>query len=75
MQRQPVISGKKLLPLLKKKGFVSVRQKGSHVFVRNNKNKGTVVPVHGNEDLGKGLLKSILDDLDLNIEDLLTRDN
>ncbi len=32
--------------------------------------RGTVIPVHGNEDLGVGLLKSILNDLDLTAEDV-----
>lgn len=31
----------------------------------------TVIPVHGKEDLGKGILKSILNDLEMTVEDLL----
>lgn len=68
----PVFSGKKLLRLLLKAGYHAVRQKGSHVFVENGDWKlSSVIPIHGNEDLGKGLLKSILDDLELSREDLL----
>lgn len=72
MPKLPVLSGKKLLKILRKNGHRILRQKGSHVFVENPEgNLGTVVPIHGNEDLGKGLLKSILDDLELTVEDFL----
>lgn len=72
MPKLPVISGKKLLKLLYKNGFRLVRQKGSHVFIENDSgNLMTVIPVHGNEDLGRGLLKSILNDLELSIETFL----
>ena len=49
-----------------------LRQKGSHVFVeRADGAVGTAIPVHGNEDLGKGILRDILRDLELSVEDLL----
>ena len=67
----PVLSGKKLLRFLLKNGYIALRKKGSHVFVESNEGlHGTVVPIHGNEDLGTGLLKSILNDLELSVEDL-----
>lgn len=72
MPKLPVLSGKQLLKLLQKNGFVVVRQKGSHVFIEN-KDAGltTVIPLHGNEDLGKGLLKAILNDLELSVDELV----
>lgn len=70
MAKLPAISGKKLLKALKKRGFTVVRQKGSHVFVENSEGLGTIIPIHANEDLGKGLLKSILNDLELEADDL-----
>lgn len=72
MNALPVVSGKKILQILLKNGFVALRKKGSHVFIEGIINqRGTAVPVHGNEDLGKGLLRSILNDLDLSVDDLL----
>jgi len=42
------------------------------VFVESEDGlKGTVIPVHAGEDLGKGILKSILADLDIETDDLL----
>ncbi len=71
MTKLPVVSGKKLIRALLKDGYVAQRQKGSHIFIENTDGKyGTVIPLHGNEDLGPGLLKSILNDLNLNVDDL-----
>ena len=72
MSELPVVSGKKLLRIVLRNGFIALRKKGSHVFVQSTTDqKGTAIPIHGNEDLGKGLLKSILNDLDLSVDDLL----
>ena len=72
MSKLPILSGKKLLALLKKADFYELRRKGSHVFIENAKHTNrTVIPIHGNEELGRGILKSILDDLDLSVEDLI----
>ncbi len=60
MTTLPVISGKALLNLLAKQGFRLVRQKGSHVRLRAADGRVTTVPVHGNQDLPKGLLRKIL---------------
>jgi len=72
MPKLPTISGKAFLKLIKKHGFVDVRRKGSHVFIENgNQNLRTIIPIHGNEDLGKGLLKKILNDLEISAEELI----
>lgn len=73
MPKLPVLSGKKLLALLKKNGFIEVRRKGSHVYVQHaqNNDRATIVPIHANEDLGKGLVKSILNDLRLSVDELI----
>ncbi|MBI3619354.1 type II toxin-antitoxin system HicA family toxin [Candidatus Peregrinibacteria bacterium] len=71
MPELPVLSGKQVLRALIKHGYRAVRRKGSHVFVESADGaSGTAIPLHGNEDLGKGLLKSILNDLGLSVDDL-----
>ena len=73
MPKLPVLSGKKLLSILLRNGFVAFHRKGSHVFIEDPTGKrGTAIPLHGNEDLGRGLLKSIMSDLDLEVSDLLS---
>jgi predicted RNA binding protein YcfA (HicA-like mRNA interferase family) len=57
------LTGKDLLRLLRKRGCVELRRKGSHVVVQCGKCQ-TVVPVHAGEDLGPGLLRAIERDLE-----------
>lgn len=72
MPKLPNISGKNLLKVLKKAGYSEVRKRGSHVFVEHESfERATVIPVHANEDLGKGILKSILNDLEISVDDLI----
>lgn len=71
MNKLPVVSGKKLVRVLLKHNHIALRQKGSHIFIESaNGIYGSVIPVHGNEDLGPGLLKSILNDLNISVADL-----
>ncbi|MDO8642084.1 MAG: type II toxin-antitoxin system HicA family toxin [Candidatus Woesearchaeota archaeon] len=49
--------------LLEKIGFQKICQKGSHIRYKHPDGRLTVVPVHSNEDLGKGLLKEILNQI------------
>lgn len=70
MTRLPAITGKKLITLITKIGFEKIRQKGSHVFMAHPDGRNTVIPVHSNENIGKGLLLKILKDIDMTKEDL-----
>lgn len=65
MARLPRVSGKAMIAALKREGFTVIRVKGSHHFLRHTDGRATVVPVHGNETLGPGLLTSILRDCEL----------
>lgn len=47
-----------------------VRQSGSHVILRHPDGRRTTVPVHKGRDLGRGLLRRIMRDACLAIEDL-----
>ena len=54
----PRLSGRKLIKILSKQGFETVRQKGSHVFLRHSNGKTTVVPNH--KEIDKGTLLEII---------------
>ncbi|MBI4384222.1 MAG: type II toxin-antitoxin system HicA family toxin [Nitrospinae bacterium] len=69
MGRLPVLSGKTLVRILKKRGFQEVRQKGSHVSLQKD-NYRTVVPLH--DELAKGTLLGILKQCGLSKDDLTT---
>lgn len=72
-KKQIVISGKELLKLLEKMGFVAVRINGSHHRMKHKDGRVTTVPVHGNDDLPKGLLNKILrEDIQMTAEELET---
>lgn len=57
MPELPRISGKQAIKIFEKLGFVSVRQRGSHVVLRKQ-DKGCVVPVH--KELAVGTLRSAI---------------
>ena len=63
------ISGKKLCKILEKLSFEKIYGKGSHVRYRHSDGRRTVVPVHGNEEIGVSLLREILRQIKLNRED------
>jgi predicted RNA binding protein YcfA (HicA-like mRNA interferase family) len=49
-------------------GFNQRDAEGSHVFFKHLDGRTTVIPTH-NKDLSKGLLKKILNDVKLSIEE------
>jgi predicted RNA binding protein YcfA (HicA-like mRNA interferase family) len=66
MTRLPRVSGAELVRALERDGFSVVRQKGSHVFLKRDDGRATVVPLHSGETIGPGLLTKILRDAGLN---------
>jgi predicted RNA binding protein YcfA (HicA-like mRNA interferase family) len=52
-----------LVRLLKKDGWYTVRQTGSHMIMEHPVKKGQIVcPYHGSHEVGKGLEKKIKKD-------------
>jgi predicted RNA binding protein YcfA (HicA-like mRNA interferase family) len=60
MSRLLPVSGRDMCKILEIIGFQKVHQVGSHVRYVHPDGRKTVVPVHGNEELGIGLIKEIL---------------
>ena len=69
--RNPRLSGKELIKILHKLGFEVKRIKGSHHFLKHLDGRATVVPVHGKEIIGPGLLNKICLDAKISYKDLL----
>ena len=69
MSKLVAISGLKFCKILEKLGFEKIGHKGSHARYRHPDGRLTVVPVHGNEDLGKGLTIEILKQIKLSREE------
>jgi predicted RNA binding protein YcfA (HicA-like mRNA interferase family) len=71
--RLPAISARDLERVLLACGFVAVRSKGSHVFYRHPDGRTTTVPHHARRDLARPLLREILREIDLSLDDLVER--
>lgn len=71
MTRLPRLKGRELIRLLEKTGFEIARTRGSHVFLKHPDGRVTTVPVHSGEIIGPGLLRAILRDVEMSVEDLL----
>lgn len=64
-EKLPRITGKQLLTALETIGFGVVRVRGSHHFLRHQDGRTPVVPVHGKETIGPGLLGKIMRDCEV----------
>lgn len=60
-----------MIQVLSRMGFVQAHQKGSHVFFKHSDGRATTIPVHKGEDLGRGLIRSILRDIELKPKEFL----
>jgi predicted RNA binding protein YcfA (HicA-like mRNA interferase family) len=69
MSKLTQISGKDFCKILEKLGFEKIYGKGSHVRFKHADGRRTVVPVHGNEKLGIGLILEILKQIKITKEE------
>lgn len=65
MTRVTPLKPRTIISILKNLGFQPIRQRGSHIFFNHPDGRCTVVPYHKGEDISKGLIKSILNDIEL----------
>lgn len=68
MAKLPAISAKNLVKALIKNGYLPARQKGSHIQLVCRGKKTITVPLH--VSIGKGLLRKIMRDAELSLDDL-----
>ena len=71
MTRLPRLKGKEVVRILERLGFETVRTRGSHVFLKHSDGRVTTVPVHSGETIGPGLLRSILRDIEMSLDEFL----
>jgi len=69
VNRLPILSGRTILKVLAKVGYLEVRQRGSHIRLWCAGKKSITVPDH--KTIGRGLLKKILRDAELSVEDFV----
>ena len=71
MAKLPVLKSRELISALQNAGFSIIRQKGSHARLKHPDGRVVTVPIHAGQDIGRGLLRKILRDIDLSPDDLL----
>ncbi|MFA4820229.1 MAG: type II toxin-antitoxin system HicA family toxin [Candidatus Aenigmatarchaeota archaeon] len=67
----PSVSGKKMIKVLSMKGFQIVRQRSSHVQMKNTKGTLVTVPVHPGKDVSIGIVLKIPRDAELSREEFI----
>jgi len=68
MSKLKIISCSEMCKLLESIGFVAVRQKGSHRRYKHSDERTTQVAMHAT-DIDRTLIRKILRDIDLTIDD------
>jgi len=72
MAKLPSLNARKVVRALKHAGFIEDRQKGSHLILIHPETKArTVVPMHPGRTLKEPLLRAIIRDADLSVDDFI----
>mgnify|MGYP001569527690 FL=1 len=69
MSKPPALKAKELIKIVEKLGFINTRNKGSHFFYKHKNGRTTVIPVHPGKTIGLGLMRSILKDMGMSVEE------
>jgi predicted RNA binding protein YcfA (HicA-like mRNA interferase family) len=70
----PVLKPREVGAMLVRLGFQDARQRGSHRQYRHPDGRGTTVPFRAGRDISPTLLRKIVRDIGVTVEDLLQRD-
>ena len=72
MAKLPSLASRKVIQALIRAGFVEDRQKGSHLILIHPDTKGrTVVPVHSGRTIKEPLLRAIIRDAGLSVDEFI----
>ena len=72
MAKLPSLTARKVVQALKRAGFVEDRQRGSHlILIHPQKNVRTVVPIHRGRSSKEPLLRAIVRDANLSLDQFL----
>ncbi|MES2764424.1 MAG: type II toxin-antitoxin system HicA family toxin [Bacteroidota bacterium] len=70
-EKFPVLKPREIIAILEVLGFVEVRQRGSHKQFRHADGRCTTVPFHKGRDISPILLRQIIKDIGLTIDEFL----
>jgi predicted RNA binding protein YcfA (HicA-like mRNA interferase family) len=69
MPKLPIIKTKELIRVLEKLGFFKFHQVGSHAQFKHKDGKRVTVPIHHGRDIDKKMLRGVINDLDITVEE------
>jgi len=72
MPKLPSLTARKVVRALKRAGFVEDRQRGSHlILIHPETNARAVVPVHSGRSIKEPLLRAIVRDANLTVDQFI----
>ncbi len=69
MSKLQIIDARKMEKMLLLLGFEKTRQKGSHIFYRHPDGRTTTIPHHKGRVLARPLIREILREIEVNVDD------
>ena len=69
MTKLVIVTGKEMCKIVSKIDFIFIRQKGSHTYWRHKDGRATIIPIHPGEKLGRGMIRKILRDIEISVEE------
>lgn len=67
----PLVTGERMCKIVSKIGFKMARQTGSHTVWKHQDGRSTTIPVHPGRKLPRGLIRKILRDIDMSVDDYI----
>ena len=71
MPKLPIIKTRELVRALERLGFFLYHQVGSHAQYKNKDGRRITIPLHYGKDVRKKMLRGIINDLDMTVEDFV----
>ena len=69
MSKLKLISSKEFEKVLLSEGFIKTRQDGSHAFYKHPDGRYTTLPHHGSEDMPRTLIRMILREINMSVDE------
>ena len=69
--RLPSVTARQVVRVLEATGFERIRQSGSHATFRHPDGRWTIVAVHPGKTIPRGILRKILRDVGLTVEQFI----
>jgi predicted RNA binding protein YcfA (HicA-like mRNA interferase family) len=67
----PLVTGERMCKIVSKLGFEMAHQTGSHTVWKHRDGRTTTIPVHPGRELPRGLVRKILKDVDMSVDEYI----